>query len=307
MSASHYAIKAVVRRTGLSAHVLRIWEKRYGAVEPKRTATNRRLYSEEQIERLLLLRTITRAGQSIGFVASLPTGRLKEIADTACPNPGPASVGGASVSVHRPFLEDCLDAVRALDARALEQALSRAETELGAVGLLQRVAAPLAQALGSLWREGGITAAQEHFASVVLRTYLAQAARSFAPGANDPLLVVTTPAGQLHELGALLVAAMAANLGWRVTYLGASLPAPEIAGAARQSQARAVALSLVYPTDDPRLEGELTRLRALLPAEVPLLVGGQAAAAYRGLLGRIGALQAGDLGQLASALDKLRA
>ena len=82
------------------------------------------------------------------------------------------------------------------------------------------------------------------------------------------MLVVATPAGQIHELGALLVGAAAANLGWHVTYLGASLPAAEIAGAARQNRARAVALSLVYPEDDPRLEGELTRLRESLPPEV---------------------------------------
>ena len=52
MADAHQAIKVVARRTGLSAHVIRIWEKRYGAVEPERTETKRRLYSDEQIERL---------------------------------------------------------------------------------------------------------------------------------------------------------------------------------------------------------------------------------------------------------------
>ena len=69
-----------------------------------------------------------------------------------------------------------------------------------------------------------------------------------------------------------LVGATAAHLGWQVTYLGASLPAAEIAGAAVQKRARAVALSLVYPEDDPRLPGELTRLREALPAAMTLLV-----------------------------------
>jgi methanogenic corrinoid protein MtbC1 len=173
--------------------------------------------------------------------------------------------------------------------------------------MLRRVAAPLARAIGDSWREGRITAAHEHFASAVLRTYLAQAAKPFASSANDPVLVVTTPAGQLHELGALLAAAMAANLGWHVTYLGASLPAPEIAGAAKQNRARAVALSIVHPTDDPRMDGELTRLRDLLPSEVKLIAGGQAAPAYCAVLDRIGALQVGDLAQLSSILDELRA
>ena len=75
--------KRVARRTGLTAHVIRIWEKRYGAVQPERTGTNRRLYSEEQIERLSLLREITRAGHSIGPVAKLPTENLRKLAAEA--------------------------------------------------------------------------------------------------------------------------------------------------------------------------------------------------------------------------------
>jgi len=171
---------------------------------------------------------------------------------------------------------------------------------------LQRVVAPLAQRIGDLWRDGSITAAHEHFASAVIRIFLGHAAKPFAGIESSPVLVVATPAGQIHELGALLVGAAAANLGWHVIYLGASLPAAEIAGAARQNQARAVALSLVYPEDDPRLEGELTRLHESLPAEVTLLVGGRAMPAYRGALQSIGALQVSDLSQLFSVLDSLR-
>ena len=121
------------------------------------------------------------------------------------------------------------------------------------------------------------------------------------------MLIVTTPAGQLHEIGALLVAAAAANLGWHVTYLGASLPAAEIAGAASQNRARAVALSVVYPEDDPLLEGELTRLRESLPVETPLLVGGRAMPAYREVLKKIGAIELTDLTHLLATLDSLRA
>jgi methylmalonyl-CoA mutase cobalamin-binding subunit len=117
---------------------------------------------------------------------------------------------------------------------------------------------------------------------------------------------VATPAGQLHELGALLVGAIAANLGWQVTSLGASLPALEIAGAACQKKARAVALSLVYPEDDANLPGELTRLREALPEDTTLLVGGRAMPAYRDVLQRLGAVLEEDVLQLGLALDRLR-
>ena len=81
MSDAHHAIKVVSRRTGLSLHVIRVWEKRYQAVAPERTGTNRRLYSEEQIERLSLLRQITQMGHSIGHVAQLPTQKLRRLAN----------------------------------------------------------------------------------------------------------------------------------------------------------------------------------------------------------------------------------
>lgn len=305
MAEAHQAIKVVARRTGLSPHVIRVWEKRYGAVEPERTQTNRRLYSNEQIERLSLLREITRNGHSIGNVAKLPTDKLRELARESTA-PGEDSRTHAAPQSGPACLEECVEAVKSLDAQALDEALRRGATELGAQGLLQRVIAPLAQTIGDLWRDGIITAAHEHFASAVIRIFLGHATRPFAGTDSAPVLVVATPAGQIHELGALLVGAAASNLGWHVTYLGASLPAEEIAGVARKNRARAVALSVVYPEDDPRLEGELTRLHESLPQEVLLLVGGRAMLAYRDVLEKIGATQVKDLAQLSSTLDQLR-
>ncbi|HXG46249.1 MAG TPA: MerR family transcriptional regulator [Methylomirabilota bacterium] len=306
MAEARQAIKVVARRTGLSAHVIRIWEKRYGAVEPARTGTNRRLYSDEQIERLSLLRHLTQHGHSIGHVANLPTDTLRELAKESCGADSQTARALNTVPGAPTFFDQCVAAVKSLDARALDETLKRAATELGAQGLLQRVIAPLAQTIGDLWRDGAITAAHEHFATAIIRTVLGHAAKPFAGVDQAPVLIVATPTGQLHELGALLASAAAANLGWHVTYLGASLPAAEIAGAARQNQARAVALSLVYPEDDPRLEGELTRLRELLPSDVTLLVGGRAMAAYRTVLNRLKATQVGDLKEFCNELDALR-
>ena len=306
MTEAHQAIKVVARRTGLSMHVIRMWEKRYGAVEPERTGTNRRLYSDEQIERLSLLCVITQHGHSIGHVAKLPIEKLRALAKEAHGTSGLKPRALTASPAPPTFLDECLAAVKSLDARALEDTLKRAATELGAQGLLQNVVGPLAQSIGDLWRAGTITAAHEHFASAVLRIFLGHAAKPFGGLDGAPVLVVATPAGQIHELGALLVGAAAANVGWHVTYLGASLPAAEIAGAARQTRARAVALSLVYPEDDLRLEGELIRLHESLPPEITLLVGGRAMHAYEAALEKIGATQMKDLTHLCSRLDQLR-
>ena len=306
MKDGQYPIRFVARFTGLSTHVIRIWEQRYRAVEPQRTATKRRLYSQRDIERLNLLRDVTQAGHNIGQVAQLPTDKLGKLLASSpiLKARTQRTVAEAPKSVS--CLEECVAAIKSLDAPALDDALKRGAIALGALGLLQRVIAPLAQSLGDLWRDGTFTAAHEHFASAAIRVFLGNLAKPFGAMDHAPVLVVATPAGQVHELGALLVGATAANLGWQVTYLGASLPAAEIAGAARQRRARAVALSLVYPEDDPRLEGEVTLLRDSLPAEVKLLAGGRAMPAYRDALEKIGALPIEDLAQLGATLDNLR-
>lgn len=312
MNVPHHSIRVVAKRTGLSPHLIRVWEKRYQAVEPSRTNTNRRLYSDAEIERLSLLRDITNSGHSIGNIAALPTERLRQLAHEALAQK-PASrsttpsVGtSSSASPGAALVEECVEAVKALNPKALQDVLVRGSVLLGMQGLLQTVIAPLAQSIGELWREGTITAAHEHFATAVLRTQLGQMTKGFAEPDNAPTVIVCTPAGQLHELGALLAGATASSLGWRVAYLGPSLPAAEIAGAAIQRRARAVALSLVYPEDDSRLESELASLRQLLPQSVAIVAGGRAMNAYRPALDRISAHQVRDLNQLADTLDDLR-
>ncbi|HEU5070779.1 MAG TPA: MerR family transcriptional regulator [Verrucomicrobiae bacterium] len=306
MSDLRHEIKAVAKRTGLSPHVIRVWEKRYGVVKPVRTETNRRLYSDAEIERLELLHQATRLGHNISQAAKLSMEKLRELVATpASPRVvGPEATESAQADAK--LVNECLRDVRDLDAPALDRALERGMVRLGHMGFLNRIAGPLCQRVGDLWRTGELTAAHEHFLSAALRTFLGQSTRQFPQPESAPCLVVATPAGQLHELGAVMVAAAASNLGWRVTYLGTSLPAAEIAGVATQNKARAVALSLVYPEDDAGLGEELAKLRRYLPADIKIIAGGRAAEAYRDPLSRIGALRIADLIGLMTTLDDLR-
>jgi DNA-binding transcriptional MerR regulator/methylmalonyl-CoA mutase cobalamin-binding subunit len=308
MTNVQYSIKVAARRSGLSPHVIRVWERRYNAVEPARTGTNRRLYSDAEIERLNLLRHAIAAGHRIGNIAHLPVMELKRIVGESIEE------SSASVKEPRPghekksqrLTDECLAAVQHMDPIAFEEALTRGLLLLGHQGLLKRIAGPLVHAIGESWAEGTLTAAHEHFASAQLRVFLGHTARPFAHDPTAPHLVIATPSGQLHELGAVMIASAARNAGWNVAFLGAALPAPEIAGAAIQKQARAVALSIVYPADDPALPGELSQLRRLLPEATVLIIGGRAAAAYRPALQSVNARWAADLDEFCRLLDLLR-
>ncbi len=306
MAGPHHSIKTASRMTGLSPHLLRVWEKRYGAVSPERTATNRRLYSDAEIERLNFLRLATAAGNTIGNIAKLPLSRLKSLVSRAELNENGSLPTKRSTSPAQIFYDACLAATRSLDARAFASSLQKTVVALGHQGALRQVIAPLAQTIGDLWRSGVVTAAHEHFLTAHLKIFLGHLSGQFAVSANAPHIIVATPAGQLHELGAVIVNDAAAQIGWHTTYLGASLPAAEIAGAAAQNQALAVALSIVYPEDDPDLTQELTNLRRFLPPETKIFIGGRAAAAYSETLLRIGAIVIDRIDEFTNQLDDLR-
>ena len=299
-----YPIQVVVRETGLSAHVLRVWEKRYGAVVPERTETQRRTYSEAEVHRLKLLRAVTQLGHPIGSVAKLPDSDLEQLAKVARAS---QSAPRPAAGIESSFVAECLDAVKGFDADRLHATLERGAIELGHMALLQHVFAPLAQRIGELWSEGMLRPAHEHFATAAIRSFLLNPTRQYANDDPNATLIVATPQGQLHELGAVMAAALAGENGWRAVYLGPSLPAAEIAGAALQNRARAVALSVVYPTDDPNVGRELQSLRRFLPNGVSILIGGQAAEQYREAIEATGALLIKDLPQLGSELAKIRA
>jgi methylmalonyl-CoA mutase cobalamin-binding domain/chain len=273
-------------------------------VKPNRTDTNRRLYSNAEIERLQLLRRATEAGHSIKNIAGLETGKLEGLVTTA--DAPPAATRTQVPAANNTFVQECISATQRLDGVAFEDVLARAAISLGQHGLLEQVVAPVAEAIGEMWRDGLLTAAHEHFASAAIRVFLGQAARAFALPASAPNLIVATPVGQLHELGAVMVAAAAADLGWRVTYLGTSLPAAEIVGPAMQNRAKAVALSIIYPGDDEGLPAELERLRRYLPPEIKIMVGGRASGAYTDAFKRIGAIHITNLREFCSQLDDLR-
>lgn len=155
--------------------------------------------------------------------------------------------------------------------------------------LLDGLIGPLMECVGNRWRTGELRPAHEHMAADVVRAYLSSRRAMYAPAAGAPVIVVTTPTGQSHEIGALMVSLIARAEGWNDVYLGPNLPAEEIVAAVMKSGAKALALSIVYPSDDARVETELGFLRQQLPPGTQVFVGGRAAIAYGDAVRRLGA------------------
>ena len=128
-----YTIRYVSQRTGLTPHVIRAWEKRYDAVVPKRSPKNRRLYSEEDVQRLLLLKSMTDAGHNISQVAQLDSTAISDLAHREEPEIS-RTRGNHHKRKHedaeRNFYNESLSAVLSLDQDRLEHTYGQATIAL---------------------------------------------------------------------------------------------------------------------------------------------------------------------------------
>jgi len=192
------------------------------------------------------------------------------------------------------LLGAALQAVSAMDTRALENVLTRASVAVSRPSLRRDVVEPLLVEIGERWRDGSLRIAHEHLATAVVRTFVASLNQGQEPAPGAPVLVAGTPTGQVHELGALLAASHAMDTGWHVYYLGPNLPVEEIAAVALEKGARAIMLSLVYPAGDPGMDDQLRSLRRMVGVGMPILVGGQACQSYLSTLVAIDAQILGD-------------
>ena len=286
-----HPMRIVVQRTGLTSDLLRVWERRYRVVEPVRSVGGQRFYSDTDVERLALLARGTAQGRSIGQLAPLPPAELLKLVDddAVAFRAPPARAGAGSATTTDRDLEAALDAVTRFDAAALESCLRGTALRRGADETLDGLIAPLLTTIGEMWHERRLRPANEHMASAVISRTLTWMMEIASPDPLAPALVVATPAGQSHELGAMLSAVAASSVGWRVIYLGTNLPATDIAHAAIETRAAAIALSVVFPGDDPAMPGEVRALRAALPSSIAILAGGAAAPEYRDVWRETGA------------------
>ena len=308
-----HPIQVVTRRTGVSADVLRVWEKRYAVVTPMRSTGGRRLYSDTDIERLRLLVQATRTGRTIGQIAALPTTALVELLDGDAPAERPAHRRGRADAAPPPpsaataLFDACVDALARFDAVKLDLLLRRAVVALSADEFLTGVVVPLLEQLRVRLLDGSMRRSQGLLAHAVLRRVLDHIVATATAPLDSGDLVVTTLGSHAQEVDALVVAAAAAAEGWRVTYVGSRVPTDDVVDTLEHLDARLLVLSLAAPPGDREVPRELRRLRAMLPASIEVLVVGAASDVHRSSIVDTGATPLGGLTELRAHLRERHA
>jgi methanogenic corrinoid protein MtbC1 len=268
-----YSVKHAAAMTGIPADTLRMWERRYGVVEPVRSEGGYRLYDDAAIARLTAMHALVAAGWSPRLAAE------QVRSGTTAGSFADAPVGGDAVDPTHPtgdpaFQVDALVALATdFDAHALERKLSEMFDRDDFETVADRWLMPALLVLGSAWHRGKVTVAGEHFVSAAVHRRLA-AAFDAAPGnAGAPRVVVGLARGSRHELGVLAFAVALRRAGVDVLYVGADLPAETWVVTATGRGPAAVVIGVPSSDDVPAVRDTTAALTAARP-DLLVFVGG---------------------------------
>ncbi|ODS51323.1 MAG: hypothetical protein ABS40_21340 [Agrobacterium sp. SCN 61-19] len=247
--------------SGISKLLLHAWERRYGIEPQERSPTGRRFYTREQVERLRLLKSCSDGGYRISSLVPLSNEALLRL---------------ECELAARQALSEIIDAIQALDSDRLQALLqTRAENE-APEQFIRATALPLMREIGSMWAEGEVSIAAEHMTTAHIKRILGGLFdRCPMPPPDAPRLVATTPEKEDHDIGALVATLLARLRGWNALFLGASLPASEIADAAHRREVSCVCLSALTGRK-AGLQRHLQALRSALSPDIDIWIGGAA-------------------------------
>jgi DNA-binding transcriptional MerR regulator len=206
--------------TGISAHKLRIWERRYGFLKPMRTKTNIRFYSEEQLKKLLNVGILTRNGIRISKIDKMTEGDIHENVTNILSN--------ISSENHDEIYALVLHMMN-FNEKEFQSVFQRCVIRKGFLNTILEVIYPFLNQIGILWGTNKIIASQEHFISNLIRQKLITAIDSLPmPSENAPSIALVLLDNEDHEIGLLLSSFIAKNMGWHVFYFGQRVPSSEL-------------------------------------------------------------------------------
>ncbi len=266
---AHYSIKAAALAAGLSVETVRAWERRHGIVNARRDGDGHRMYTALDVARLRRLRLATERGHAIGKIARASDAELDRLISDPDPNrdfTAPARALAARI----------LRAAETYDPEGCDQAIAMAFALLPLPAVVGEVLVPVLREVGDRWHQGSFTVGQERLISIAVRRQTSTVLNALNATTTGATVVFATLTGELHELGLLMYAALAASRRVRVCYLGPDMPPREIADFSRHVGAVAVAISIVMVEDLGRALQELATLRECLDPATEIWIGGAA-------------------------------
>ncbi len=222
-----YSIKELERLSGIKAHTLRIWEKRYNLFEPDRTDTNIRYYSDTDLKKLLNVSILSNSGIKISKIVAMNDVELKQTI---------AKIEDAAV-LKQKRVDDLIVPMIEYDEETFDQLFNDYINEIGVEKTFIDVIYPFLEKIGILWLTDDVEPAQEHFTSHLIRQKLSKVIEDLPVVKEaDDSVILFLPEGEYHELGLLFFAYMYKKRGIKVYYFGQSIPISEVQSVSKSIQ-----------------------------------------------------------------------
>jgi MerR family transcriptional regulator, light-induced transcriptional regulator len=261
-----YSIKDLERLSGIKAHTIRIWEKRYGLVEPTRSSTNIRAYCDGELKKILNISILNRNGLKISKIAQLTASEISGLVTKLTED---------TKDTHSQF-DSLYISMIDLDENLFEKIISRSIIQLGFEQMVIQLIFPFFNRIGIMWQTGTISPAQEHFISNLVRQKLIVAIDSIftTDKANPKTFILFLSENELHELGLLFIYYLLKKRGHKVIYLGAMLPYDSLRAVVKLKPAEYLVTSVISSFDDNDLDAYFKQITEEF-ADKKIIISGQ--------------------------------
>ena len=212
-----FSIKDLENISGIKAHTIRIWEKRYNVLEPMRSDTNIRYYNLVNLQKLLNITLLHEHGYKISRIAKFTEQQIPEAVREII------SVKSVKSHAISSFKMAMINFDQSLFTKTYDTLLS----EKSFREVFYEVFIPLMNEIGLLWQSDTITPAHEHFISYLIKQKLlinTEKLQVLQPTNDDKVFVLYLPSNEIHELGLMYLNYEVLHHGYRSIYLGESIP-----------------------------------------------------------------------------------
>jgi len=264
---STYSIKDLEKLSGIKAHTIRIWEHRYRLIEPQRTNTNIRYYSDDDLVKLMNISMLNQNGYKISKISELNDSQIGEVMLKL--NSEVPSLSNQTESLVMAMVE--------VDERQFNQVFEKSVTLLGFETTIEKLLFPFLERIGVLWLSGTINPAQEHFISNLIRQKLIAAIdrEGIKSEGTHPRILFYLPEGELHEIGLLYYNYLARKAEFEVLYLGTSVPFRDILRIDEIRPVQLIFTSFVTSPGIGVLSEKIKKLKKAFPDKAVLVSGWQ--------------------------------
>lgn len=262
-----YHISDLERLTGIKAHTIRIWERRYKLIKPHRTSTNIRYYDDEQVKKLLKVSTLLEQGIKISKISELTDKQLNtHIQDIEKVAPEDVIITS--------FIHELTSAMLGFDEAAFEKTFTAAVVRFGMYENMVRVIYPFLKKTGLMWSANEAMPVQEHFATAIIRRKLIAAIDGLpAPSKKSKSFILFLPGDEWHETGLLLSDYIIRSKGFKTIYLSQNVPIANLQEAINNTNPSHILTLYIARQDGEKLQNEMFQL-AQQNKDCEILIGG---------------------------------